>query len=70
MATDPMANNNYLAVPQTGEKTAHGDATYGADELNPQESCCADMQPGPATPSIPVPAPGFNNSMQDTSGPH
>lgn len=70
MATDPMANNNDLAMPQTGEKIATTWATYGADELNPNESCVADSQPGPATPSIPVPDCGGQVCMQDTSGPH
>lgn len=57
-------------MPQTGEKTATSFATYGADEMNPNESCVADMQPGPATPVQPVPNLGGNASMADTSGPH
>lgn len=59
-----------IAMPQTGEKTTTTFATYGADEMNPNESCVADMQPGPATPSIPVPNLGGNDSMQPMEGPH
>ncbi len=70
MATDPMANNNYLAVPLVGEKTHHGPEVYGADELNANDSCCEDTQSGPSTPSIPVPNCGGNESMQNMSGPH
>lgn len=72
MATDPMANNNYLAMPLVGEKTPHGLDTYGAgaEEGNANMSCCADMQPGPATPSIPVPNLGGQDCMMDVGGPH
>lgn len=66
---DPMANNNWLAVPQTGEKTAHGLSTYGADNVNPNETCCGPT-PGPSTPSVPVPNLGGQCCMADTSGPH
>jgi hypothetical protein len=77
MATDPTAGKGnpafpgpgVIAMPQIGEKTATTWATYGADELNPNESCVADSQPGPATPSIPVPDLGGNESMLDMSGP-
>lgn len=78
MATDPTAgkgnpdihgNGGVVALPMTGEKTATSWATYGADELNPNESCVADSQPGPSTPSIPVPNLGGNDSMMDCTGP-
>lgn len=78
MATDPTAGKGnpafprpgVIAMPQTGEKSTTTWATYGADEMNPNESCVADSQPGPSTPSIPVPNAGGNDSMMDTSGPH
>lgn len=70
MAVDPTAGKNMIAMGLTGEKNATTFSTYGADEMDPNESCCADMQPGPATPSIPVPNLGGSESMMDTSGPH
>lgn len=70
MAVDPTAGKNMIAVGQTGEKNATSFATYGADEPNANEGCCADTQPGPSTPSIPVPNLGGQECMQDTSGPH
>lgn len=77
MATDPTAGKGnpdfpgpgVIGYPQIGEKTTTTWATYGADELNPNESCIADSQPGPVTPSITFPGFGGSDSMQDMTGP-
>ena len=68
---DIHGNNGIVEFPQVGEKIATSWATYGADELNPNESCCSDEDNGgPSTPDIVFPGYGGSASMQAMEGPH
>lgn len=68
MATDPMANNNYLAVPQTGEKNATTLATYGADDNANETAQDTTKGAGLSASTAGVDRSG-SNAMQDMTGP-